>query len=588
MKEQDRNWRYSVIAAVVFALPLVIVLQVIRVQASPNYVEQFRDIGEIYEKEFRTLTPARGQIFDRRGNLMAGNRTVYEIGVELQDVDNPATIAQTLNAVLGIDYTEVISAASIQPSDDAVYAVLVDNIPQSEYEKLEVVVDQINDAFKGSRDKDAPSLRGLVFHPHLGRIYPEKTLASNVLGFVSREGNGYFGVEEHFDNLLSGEEQTVMVPLDPNRVEELPDVPDGASLVLTIDRAIQRSMEQVVDQALRSSGAKSGTIVVIDPETGEVLAMAVTPRLDLNEFWRYSELFPGETPFNRAVSQAYEPGSVYKVLTMAAGLDVGAVEPGTTFVDTGMIEIGGTQIFNWNMGAWGPQDMTGCLQHSLNVCLAWIATQTGETDFYRYMQSFGIGHHTGIELAGEVSGRLKIPGDRDWYAADLGTNSFGQGVAATPIQMSAAISALANDGRMMAPHIVRSVVNEGYQYDIEHRVVGMPISAETAHTLTEMLSQSLEIESSDALVPGYRVAGKTGTAEIPTPFGYTTNATNASFVGWGPVDDPKFLVYVWLEEPTASPWGSIVAAPVFSQAVQELVVLMNIPPDDVRYQLNEQ
>ena len=588
MKDQDRNWRYSVIAAIVFSLPLIIVLQVIRVQASPNYVEQFRNIGAIYSKEVRKLTPARGQIFDRWGNLMAGNRTVYEIGVELQFVENASTIAQTLNAVLGVDYEDIYVTASIPASDTAVYAILVDNVTQAEYEKLVVVKEQIDEAFKGRREKDTPSLRGLVFHPHLGRIYPEKTLASNVLGFVSREGNGYFGVEEHFNSLLSGEPQTVMVPLDPNRVQELPDVPDGASLVLTIDRAIQRSMEQVVDEALRSSGAKSGTIVVMDPETGEVLAMAVTPRLDLNEFWRYSELFPGETPFNRAVSQAYEPGSVFKVLTMASALDVGAVEPGTTFVDTGMIEIGGTQIFNWNMGAWGPQDMTGCLQHSLNVCLAWIATQTGATDFYRYMQSFGIGHHTGIEMAGEISGRLKIPGDGDWYAADLGTNSFGQGVAATPIQMSAAISALANDGRMMAPHIVRSVVNEGYQYDIEHRVVGMPISAETAHTLTEMLSQSLEIESSVALVPGYRVAGKTGTAEIPTPFGYTTNATNASFVGWGPVDDPKFLVYVWLEEPTASPWGSVVAAPVFSQAVQELVVLMNIPPDDVRYQLNEQ
>jgi len=428
----------------------------------------------------------------------------------------------------------------------------------------------------------------MVFKPHLGRIYPEKTLASNILGFVSREGVGYFGVEQQFDSLLSGAPETVLVPMDPNRVEEFPDVPDGASLVLTIDRAIQRSMEEVVDDALSSSGAESGTIVVMDPETGEVLAMAVTPRLDLNEFWRYAELFPGETPFNRAVSQAYEPGSVYKVLTMSAALDAGAVEPETMFVDTGMIEIGGTQIYNWNMGAWGPQTMKGCLQNSLNVCLAWVATQLGVNDFYRYMEAFGIGHHTGIELAGEVTGRLRVPGDKRWYEGDLGTNSFGQGVAATPIQMAAAISALANDGRMMAPHVVRSVVNEGYQYDIEHRVLGMPISAETAHIMTEMLAQSLEVEASDALVPGYRVAGKTGTAEIPTPLGYTSNETNASFVGWGPVDDPKFLVYIWLEKPSVSPWGSVVASPVFSQAVQELVVLMNIPPDDVRYQLKDQ
>jgi cell division protein FtsI/penicillin-binding protein 2 len=230
--------------------------------------------------------------------------------------------------------------------------------------------------------------------------------------------------------------------------------------------------------------------------------------------------------------------------------------------------------------------MLGCMQHSLNVCLAWIATELGTEDFYRYMQVFGIGRLTGIDLAGEVTGRLKAPGDGDWYPADLGTNSFGQGVAATPIQMAAAVSAVANQGKLMAPQIVHSVVNEGHQHDIEQRVVGMPIKPETARTLTEMLARSLEVESSNALVTGYRVAGKTGTAEIPTPFGYTTNATNASFVGWGPVDDPRFLIYVWLEKPASSPWGSEVAAPLFQRAVEKLVVLINLPPDDIRQELN--
>jgi cell division protein FtsI/penicillin-binding protein 2 len=273
---------------------------------------------------------------------------------------------------------------------------------------------------------------------------------------------------------------------------------------------------------------------------------------------------------------------------MASALDAGAVKPETTFVDTGVFEIGGTYIYNWNSGAWGPQDMQGCMQHSLNVCLAWIATQLGAKNFYHYMQAFGIGHLTGVDMAGEAAGRLKIPGDEDWYDADLGTNAFGQGVSATPIQMAAAISAVPNNGKMMAPHVVRSIVNKGYQHDMEQRVLGMPISAATASTLSEMLARSLETESSDALVTGYRVAGKTGTAEIPTPFGYTSNQTNASFVGWGPVDDPRFLVYVWLEKPSTSPWGSVVASPVFRQAVEELVVLLKLPPDDIRHQLKAQ
>ena len=270
---------------------------------------------------------------------------------------------------------------------------------------------------------------------------------------------------------------------------------------------------------------------------------------------------------------------------MAAGLDSGAVKVDTEYLDQGVITIGGNPITNWNQGAWGPQSMQGCMQHSLNVCLAWIAKQMGVTTFYNYMERFGIGHLTGVDLAGEIPGRLKVPGDSDWYEADLGTNSFGQGVSVTPLQMAVSASAIANDGKIMAPHIVRARVAQGYQIEVKPEVLSAPISEETADALTEMLARSLETESSDALVEGYRLAGKTGTAQIPTPFGYTSDLTNASFIGWGPVDDPRFLVYVWLEKPKTSVWASEVAAPVFSEAVKRLVVLMNLPPDDVRQEL---
>ena len=168
---------------------------------------------------------------------------------------------------------------------------------------------------------------------------------------------------------------------------------------------------------------------------------------------------------------------------------------------------------------------------------------------------------------------------------DLATNSFGQGIAVTPIQMVAAISAIANDGKMMTPHVVRSVVDKGQQYNVSPQVINTPISAQTARDMTEMLAYSLEEEASVALVEGYRVSGKTGTGDIPTELGYTSNLTNASFVGWGPTDDPQFVVYVWIEKPTISPWGSEVAAPVFRDVVEQLVVLMRIPPDDIRMQL---
>jgi cell division protein FtsI/penicillin-binding protein 2 len=209
----------------------------------------------------------------------------------------------------------------------------------------------------------------------------------------------------------------------------------------------------------------------------------------------------------------------------------------------------------------------------------------GPQSFYSYMERFGIGHPTGVDLAGESMGRLKVPGDSDWYSVDLGTNAFGQGVAVTPLQMLMAVSAIANEGRMVTPHMLYAMLRDGHQYNVPSQYAGSPILAETARTLNEMLAISLEEESSLALLPGYRLAGKTGTAQIPTDYGYDGFHTNASFIGWGPVDDPQFMVYIWLEKPSTSIWSSETAAPVFSQVAEQTVILLNIPPDVVRSQL---
>jgi cell division protein FtsI/penicillin-binding protein 2 len=582
---ETRYWRYSILGIFFAAFALIIIGQVARIQVFPA-AERFQEQGEIYEREIRYITPARGLIYDRYGRVLAGNKIVYEIGAELQYVRNPQTIAHTLSSILNINYEQVFTAASQPFSSTSVYAVLARGVSEEQKDQIQKIAADYSSYSSGrSRDANPPSLRGLVYRPYLARTYPEGEVASNIIGFVNATGDG-FGVEKKFNDLLSGTAVQVVVPLDPSRVSEVPDVPNGTSLILTIDREIQAEMEKILDVGLERTGSSDGALLVMDPKTGEILAMAMTPRMDLNQAWNYVNVFPGGTPFNRAVSGAYEPGSVFKILTMAAGLDSGTVEPDTTFVDTGAINIGGINIYNWNRGAWGPQDMTGCMRHSLNVCLAWLARELGAGTFYNYMDAFGLGRITGIEVAGENPGRLKMPGDEDWYMADLATNSFGQGVSTTPIQMIMAISAVANEGKMVAPHLVRSMVNNGFQYNTPPQVVGTPISAETANTLTNMLVRSLETEASSALVDGYRVAGKTGTAEIPTPYGYSPNMTNASFIGWGPVDDPQFMVYIWLEKPTTSPWGSIVASPLFHDAVSRLVVLMNVPPDNVRFQMS--
>lgn len=573
----------SLMAALVFG-------QIIRIQTSAPHKQLSQWAEQTYGYDTRTYYPERGVIYDRWGHLLAGNMIVYEIGADLQLVRNPQTIAETLSSQLGLNYNQVLAAASIPfDAQTARYAVLTDFVRGEVVSNLKTLQQQFEESNPFGADRSKPSLRGLVFSPHLQRAYPEYSLASNVIGFFSyrerQNGRGYFGVEGQYDQILSGTPVTITSPIDPYQITDVPNVPPGDSLVLTIDRNIQSMVEQVLQANVEKSGAASGTVIVMAPKTGEILALASTPTMNLNEYWKSSEIYPQGGMFDRAIGMTYEPGSVFKILTMAAALDAGVVTPETTFLDTGYIPVGGVGIYNWDRSAWGTQDMIGCLQHSLNVCLSWVATELGTDQFYEYLKAFGIGRPTNIDLAGEQYWPLSVPGDPGWYMVNLATNSFGQGVAVTPIQLATAATAIANDGRIMAPHIVKAIVQNGQQFPINPQVIAAPIKPESAKTLTEMLTVSLELESSDALVEGYRVAGKTGTAQIPVNGHYDANITNASFIGWGPADDPQFLVYVWLEKPTSSIWGSVVAAPVFSEIVKQLVVLMDIPPDALRHQL---
>jgi len=568
--------RSLVLVAGLGLVGLAIIVQMIRIQNSAQ-AKTFISQGDLYAGEFHTFYPERGEIYDRNGHLLAGNRTVYEVGVNLSQVNNPQALASTLGMYLGLTYDDVYNQLTNSPKNWE-YIVIQDYVGAETVNSLQELIQKK----EGLNDN---SLSGLGFKPHFQRSYPENALASNVLGFVTRDGRGYFGIEEKYNDLLAGNPVQVWVPSDPNKATEIPKVPNGTTLVLTLNRDLQADVEKILDQSLTKYGAANGTIVVMDPKTGEIMAMATTPRLDLNNYSNYFSLYDNGSQYNPSIGMAYEPGSVAKILTMAAALDAGTVTPQTTYVDTGSINVGGITIWNWNRQPWGQQDMTGCLQNSLNVCMAWISTQMGPQSFYGYMERFGLGHPTGIDLSGEAIGRLKVPGDTDWYNVDLGTNAFGQGVTITPLQMMMAASAIANNGKMVTPHVLYSMLRDGHQYNVPSQYAGSPIKASTAKTLTDMLTVSLEGESSTALIPGYRIAGKTGTAQIPTPTGYDESHTNVSFIGWGPVDDPKFMIYVWLQKPSASIWSSETAAPVFSQVAEQTVIQLNIPPDAVRAQL---
>jgi len=574
MKRLTHAWRYFTSAAILATMGIAILVQIVRIQGSPE-VASVIDQGNYVWKDFY---PPRGEIYDRNGNLLAGNKTVYEVGLDMTAKPDMQTVMLALQ-MSGFDLNEVNYRISQVPN--AQYVVLDDFVSVEKADQL-MALQKV-----AHGDPTGKNLDAIYFKAHYGRSYPENDLASNLLGFVTEDNHGYMGVEEKYDNILAGIPVRIAVPADPRRATEYPTIPPGQTIILTIDREIQASVENILDQALKNTGAISGTIIVMDPTTGEILAMSSTPRLNLNDYQSISTVFPGETPFNRAISQAYEPGSVSKILTMAGALDSGVVKQDTiTFVPESIV-VGGFKIYNWDGGAWGYQDMTGCLANSLNVCLAWISDkEMGSASFYSYMQRFGLGHATGIDLAGEASGRLKLPGDSDWTPVELGTNAFGQGVSVTPIQMVMAASALANNGQMVYPHVLYAQIQDGKQSNTKTQIVGTPISATTAHTISDMLANALETESSTALVPGYRIAGKTGTAQIPLPSGgYDQNNVNTSFIGWGPVDDPRFLVYVWLEKPQTNRAASVVVAPIFKQVVEKLVVLLNIPPDAIRLQM---
>lgn len=510
-----------------------------------------------------TVRPPRGELYDRNGVLLATNSVEYEIGISPVLILDREGTAQKLSEAMGLPVEELLA----DMASPAPYVLLVRPAPATMGQRvLELALD------------------GVVITPLTRRYYPHGTLASQVLGFVNLDNEGFYGIEGYYDDILAGQvgmEDQSRIPFEATRGEGWRN---GADLYLTLDSEIQYLAESTLEAALSSTGAVSGTIIVLDPRSGEVLAMASRPTYDPNRFFAED----GALFTDPAISHQYEPGSTLKAVTMAIALENGIVVPDSTYEDRGVLEIGGIEVHNWDNAAHGITTMTDLLAKSLNVGAATLAVNTGPNRFYAGLEAFGLGQRTGIDLAAEVRGTLDKPGNSGWFESDLATNSFGQGLATTPLQMAVAMSAIANDGLVMQPHMVTRRVDadaEVTAYDAT--VIGRAISPETARILREMMANALERESSNALVPGYRVAGKTGTAQIPIPGGYDPNATIASFIGFGPVDDPQFLVLIKLDRPTSSEWGSQTAAPIFSQFVSRLVVLMEIPPDAVRQALAE-
>lgn len=545
---------------------MVLVGQLVRWQVIEHY--RFAAWAEAEHQDELVIPARRGEVRDRAGYLLAADMVEYDLSASPKIISNPQATADRLHRLLDMPRDEILQKlTSTKP-----WVPIANSIPQSAAETI-----------------TSWDLVGLQLEPRTRRVYPEGDLGAHLVGFVNSNGDGFYGVEGYYNNMLKGKpglqagERSPFGELIPLGASHFIPPTSGATLYLTVDRAIQHVIERELENAVIQYGAQSGSVVVLNPRTGAILGMAGYPSYDPNRYSASSEhLFS-----NPAVSEQYEPGSVFKIITMAAGLDAGAVGPYGTIYDAGYIEVGGRIIYNWDRQGHGTVDMTDVLAKSLNVGVAQVAVTLGKDRFYTYLKRFGFGNLTEIDVENEGPGTLKTPKDATWHASDLGTNSFGQGIAVTPLQIASAVAAVANDGLLMKPYIVERIVDAERSVEVKPTVVRRAISEETAHTLTGMLVEALMRADSQALVPGYKVAGKTGTAQIPVPGGYHPTLTLASFAGYLPADDPQLLVLVIIDRPVTSKWGSQTAAPTFTRIAEQLVVMLDIPPDDVRLAMNE-
>ncbi len=509
------------------------------------------------------LPAVRGDIYDCHGYLLAVSTAVYDIAAAPREVTNTHLLADRLAPLLHKSRAELLDILALDPN----YAPLAIGV----HEELKAKILSLG-------------FSGVVAEVRPGRSYPHGALAAHVLGFVNVDGDAAYGLESSYDPELSGKAGGRSTRSDAigSLSYEYQPPRDGADLILTLDRNAQYIVEEALAQAVAANEAKRGVAIVMEPASGAILAMAVWPSYDPNT--RIAD-DPGVYT-NAAISEQYEPGSVFKMFTVGAALDAGVITPASTYHDNGLIVVGGEEIENSDRLPHGETTMHELLAQSLNVGAAHLSTSLGALKFYEYVRRFGFNELTGVDLAYEITGQVRFPGDREWHESDLATNSFGQGLAASPLQVLCAVSAVANRGVLMRPYVVQRVVeHDSVVTETVPHEVRRVISPQAAADVTEMLVYAVEHGITPAVVPGYRVAGKSGTSELPVPGGYDPDQTIASFAGYIPADDARFAILVTLHKPQKEHWGSRAAAPAFRQIAQRLLELYAVPPDSVRLKL---
>ena len=513
-----------------------------------------------------TLAADRGDIFDRRGNLLATSIDSYSVYLVPREILKKEETAEKLSKILGESYYQILN--------------------KTYEDKPFVWVERKVNIWKAKKIKNS-NLKGVNVLAEKKRIYPKGTLASQILGFVGIDNQGLSGIEFGLEEYLKGREGKYITESDPRgreiisaKAREIQEAKSGMNVTLSIDEVIQYICERELSLALKKSQAISGTIVVMDTLNGDILALVSKPDFDPNNYLKY----PKKSWHCRGTSDVYEPGSTFKLITLAGALEEGIVDKKTRIFCPDSIVVGGKRIRNSHHIKLESKDalIEDILAYSINTGVAQIGIKLGPEKFIKYIKAFGFGEYTGVSMPGETRGIVREIAD--WAKPDIAMISFGQAIAVTPLQLASAVCAIANDGVLLKPRLIKKIesIDGKYVKTFPTLEWGRPISKKTALLLREMMGNVVEYGTGKfAKVSGFKVGGKTGTAQKVRlgGRGYWKGHYISSFVGIAPLTKPRLVILVVIDDPKGVVWGEKVAAPVFAKVTEDVLRYMNVAPD---------
>ena len=591
-KIQAESLKLDFLILIQAAIAVLFIARLFQIQVLNH--EKYTAMAQEQYWSLQEIPAKRGNILSSDGYSLATTQVSYLLYAEPDKIDDPLQRAHDLAETF----------VKLRPSfyeDDDQKDALFESYKDRFYEVLSLDLRWVAlEHYLGEKDRlaiIALGVEGFGFEEEPKRYYPEETLASHVLGFVAQndggEEQGYFGIEGNLNGDLKGKPGRVVEELDATGApilvggHEVVKPIDGREVFLTINRAVQYLVEKKLEKGVRDYGAAAGSVIVMDPYTGDVLAMANFPTYHPSRFNDITEeiapendsdeLYYGIERRNKSISETYEPGSVMKALTVSTGIDSGKITTASTFEDNGPSHYSGYTIDNWDRKHHGTQTITELLQKSNNIGSAWVGHQVGSRVLHKYFSRFGVGEISGIDLEGEDTGIIRPY--KDWTDIDLATAAFGQGISATPLQILNAFNAIANGGNLMRPRIVTKVVEGDDIIEIPARKVRSAISPESSAIMVDLLTQAVSGgESRYFNIKNYHVAGKTGTAQIPIDGEYDAEQTNATFVGFLPTSK-KFSMIVRLDRPSSSVYASETAVPLWMSITDDFMKYYGLPPD---------